>query len=198
MGLAQKGPRIGGAMKFETAMAFTAKWEGGFVNDPKDPGGATKYGISLRFLRSIDKKLGDTDGDGDVDAADVMGLDEAAAHRLYRAFFWEPLAIDYTPGIIALALFDTAVNMGKARAVKILQGALNSFGQALEIDGDYGPATKAAVLECVSARNGFVGDRFCLYRLQAYADIVAANTKLSRYTGGWMNRTLDLAREMMA
>lgn len=70
---------------FEKAHEFVQRWEGGYCDDAGDPGGATKYGVSLRFLRSEGY---DIDGDGDVDVDDVKAVTKAKARELFRKHFW--------------------------------------------------------------------------------------------------------------
>lgn len=179
--------------RFDKAMAFVEQWEGGFVNDPRDPGGATKYGISLRFLRSLAPELGDVDGDGDVDADDILALTPERARELYRAHFWDPLGLDHIHVLLALPLFDTAVNMGRRRAVTICQETVRDLGVPVAVDGAMGPITREACLLVLKCRHREVGDRFCLRRCGHYSGIIEANTKLSRYMRGWVNRTVALA-----
>jgi lysozyme family protein len=182
--------------KFDRAMDFVAFWEGGFSDDPKDPGGATKYGISLRFLRSLAPELGDVDGDGDIDADDILALTPDKARELYRAHFWTALDLDYIPAVAALLLFDTAINMGCVRAVKILQETLNLFCHKVDVDGKIGAQTKTAVRRVSTYHNDGFGDRFCLRRMAHYSAIVERNGDLSRFMRGWVNRTVALSEEV--
>ena len=180
-------------MRFEKAIDFTRQWEGWISNDPDDPGGITKYGISLRFLRGVDKSLGDVDGDGDVDENDIKALTWEQAEALYKKEFWDALDLDYTPSIAAIALFDTAVNMGRNRAVKILQESINTYLYKVDVDGDYGPQTKEALRQLLTHGNPSFGDRFCIYRLKHYQQIIAAKKKLAKFFCGWTNRTIALS-----
>jgi lysozyme family protein len=90
--------------------------EGGFVDDRADRGGATKYGISLRFLKAegaIDANHDgfadfDLDMDGDIDGADIRNLTMSEAVALYHRCFWEPLACESFPEPIGEMLFDQA------------------------------------------------------------------------------------------
>jgi len=178
---------------FAKAMAFTEQWEGGFIDDPIDPGGATKYGISLRFLRGLSPELGDVDGDGDIDADDILALTPERASGLYRAHFWDPLGLDHAHVLLALPLFDTAVNMGCRRAVTICQETVRDLGVPVTVDGIMGPITREACLLVLKCRHREIGDRFCMRRCWHYSGIVEANTKLSRFMRGWVNRTVALA-----
>lgn len=74
---------------FEAALATVLLHEGLSSQDPEDRGGATHYGISLRFLQSLDKQEGDLNHDGTVDAEDIQSLSLEEATQLYRTRFWE-------------------------------------------------------------------------------------------------------------
>lgn len=184
-------------------MAFTAQWEGGFVDDPKDPGGATAFGISLRFLRALPLDLGDLDGDGDIDADDILCLDAAGARALYRAHFWDALGLEHMGGVLVTGVFDTAVNMGPRTAALILQRALGDTGTRVVEDGVLGPETmaaaKAAMARARGSRGGRVAlaDRFCVRRIEVYAKICEREVGLRRFLAGWVNRTLALCRAMV-
>ena len=100
---------------FDDALRFVLAWEGGEVDHPSDPGGYTKSGISLRFFRQINPR---------ATAADVKALTPPEIAEIYQDWFWQPAKCDRLPPALALALFDTAVNMGVKTAVKLLQRAL--------------------------------------------------------------------------
>ena len=94
--------------------------EGGFVNDPDDPGGATNYGVTLGTMRALRR---DIDHDGDVDVADVRGLTRAEAVEIFIRHYFERPGIGLLPIELQPALFDMYVNAG-ANAVKVLQRLL--------------------------------------------------------------------------
>jgi lysozyme family protein len=125
--------------RFLTAFAILLGHEGGEVNNPKDPGGATKFGLSLRFVRSKGR-LFDLDRDGDVDADDIHLISVADAQGTYFTDFWQSCRCDDLPPTLALLVFDAAVNNGEGTARIWLQRALG-----LKPDGVFGPATMAAV-----------------------------------------------------
>lgn len=104
------------AAAFEPAVRFVLAREGGFVQDPRDPGGATKFGITRRTLARA--------RGGGVSVEDVRALSEGEARAIYRRLYWSPLRADALPPGPDLALFDFAVNSGPARAVRTLQGLL--------------------------------------------------------------------------
>ena len=133
------------------------KSEGGFVNNPKDPGGPTNRGVTLGTLRSLHI---DVDGDGDTDIDDVRNLTEEEAIHVYKTFYWTPIHCDFVPRGVDYFLSDTAVNSGNDRAIKLLQVTL---GNGVLVDGQFGPKTVAAV-NGVNDVAGFI-NRLCDNRI---------------------------------
>lgn len=111
--------------QFALAFALILKHEGGYVNDPKDPGGETIYGISKRAHPAAWE-----DGAPSQDDAEVI----------YKRDYWDACHCDELPPCLAVLVFDTAVNIGAGRAVKQLQSIVN-----VPQDGDIGPKTLAAI-----------------------------------------------------
>lgn len=124
---------------FDRALPEILRHEGGFVNHPKDPGGATNKGITIGTLR----RLGiDVDGDGDSDIADLKGLRHEHVARVYKLFYWDAVKADLLPSGVDYTVADFAVNSGPGRAAKHLQRALG-----VAQDGSIGPKTLAAAAE---------------------------------------------------
>lgn len=172
-----------------------------FVDHASDPGGATNYGISLRFLQDmidvgrVDAADFDHDFDGDVDGADMRELTLDQARDLLWSEFWQPyLTVDLPPPI-AIKLFDMAVNMGQGQAVRLLQDALNYYLKArglnpLTRDGVIGPKTIAAAV--MMHENG-VDYHAMLVSMRArmakfYEDLVVKNPKFGDFIDGWLKR----------
>lgn len=114
-------------MSFDAAfeMVTDSIHEGGYVNDPNDPGGETKYGISKRQYPN----------------EDIANLTLARAKVLYRRDYWDPIKGDQLPAALAICLFDMAVNSGVAQAVRTLQRAID-----VHVDGIMGPGTLGKAL----------------------------------------------------
>ena len=165
--------------------------EGGFVNDPDDPGGATKYGVTIHTMR----RLGlDLDRDGDVDVGDVRRLSRADAQAIFIEHYFHRPQIDALPVALQASVFDMYVNAG-ANAVKILQRLLNDMGQAVAVDGVIGPQTIAAVQAAVRAAPDHIADAYGIARRNYYlalADRRPASRKFARTRnggkGGWIRR----------
>lgn len=100
---------------FRTALSFTLKWEGGFVNHPKDPGGATNYGITQATYDSWRKRQG-------LPPKPVREITLEEAEAIYRTRYWDSLPARYAEKDLplALALFDYAVNGGLGAASRAL------------------------------------------------------------------------------
>lgn len=126
------------AVVFEAAFEFTLGREGGFVDHPRDPGGATNHGVSLRYAIRLGRVM-DLDLDGDVDADDIRLVTPPVARTMYRKDFWRPVGGDHLHPAIAIVAFDTAVLCGAPRAARWLQGAVGA-----PADGIVGPRTLAA------------------------------------------------------
>lgn len=117
---------------FEKIIKYVLKHEGGYVDDPRDAGGATKYGITLATLRSWRGKP--------IAKQDVKDLTEAEATAIYRANYWAPVKGDDLPAGVDYVVFDAAVNSGPKTSVKWLQRAVG-----VNDDGIIGPKTLTAV-----------------------------------------------------
>lgn len=122
---------------FAEALRLVLRHEGGYVNHPKDPGGATNLGITIGTA----KRYGvDMDGDGDTDIIDIKNLTAAAAAKIYKGEYWAKVNGDLLPSGLDYAVFDFAVNSGVSRAAKYLQAILG-----VTQDGAIGPATLKAL-----------------------------------------------------
>ena len=122
-------------LHFQRIAEFILRVEGGYVSrdTADDPGGATKFGISLRFARGIGLDL---DGDGQVSEADIKLITPAVFFSVIRENFWEPVRAADMPPPVALVLTDTAVHSGPSRAARLLQKAIG-----VKEDGRIGPIT---------------------------------------------------------
>lgn len=125
--------------RFNECVEVVLRHEGGFVDNPADPGGATNHGISLRYARSLGSQL-DLDGNGVVDRNDIMAVTSERASTIYRNWFWHDVKGDELPAGVDLAVFDFAVNSGPSRAIKAMQKAVGT-----QEDGVIGPETLAKV-----------------------------------------------------
>lgn len=159
--------------------------EKGFVNDPHDRGGATNWGISLRFAMGVGdldrdgKPDLDIDGDGDIDVDDIRAMPRDKAESCYQLIFWLPLRCDDLPHGLAYALFDTAINMGRGTAVMLLQRALG-----VEADGRLGPVTMAAIRYATPKTLR----KFLAHRAWHYSRL----DDFQRYALGWLTRCFDV------
>lgn len=170
------------------ALEFVLEHEGfdKYTDDPADPGGATKWGISLRFLRSLEGLAGDIDGDGDVDADDVKALTKPKAAALYESEFWDKYGygrIFYSS--VAIKVFDFCVNMGPRGAHRVVQRALRASGRVVVEDGILGPNTLAAT--------NFVSGPMLVVGLRSeaagyYRTLVAKRAVRKKWISGWLNR----------
>ncbi|SEN64847.1 holin-associated N-acetylmuramidase [Palleronia pelagia] len=165
--------------------------EGGFVNDPDDPGGATKHGVTIGTLR----RLGlDLDGDGDVDTDDVRAVSRDRARQIFlRDYFAKP-GLDRLPESLQATVFDMQVNAG-ANAVKILQRLLGDMGHPVAVDGIIGPRTAAAAALAHAQAPHHLRDAYGIARRNYYYGLGDARPSLRKFArrrdggkGGWITR----------
>tara|TARA_R110000824_G_scaffold196144_3_gene379258 strand:- start:10911 stop:11381 length:471 start_codon:yes stop_codon:yes gene_type:complete len=155
---------------FDTCFINLMKHEGGYVNDPDDPGGETKFGISKRAYPDVD----------------IKNLTEDEAKGIYRRDYWDKCRVESISAALRPIYFDMCVNMGKSRAVKILQNAANNKNKEdIDVDGGLGPATRKA-LENVEI------ERARAFRVKYYADLVEKKESLQKFYYGWFKRSLEV------
>ena len=165
--------------------------EGGFVNDPDDPGGATKYGVTIHTMR----RLGlDLTQDGVVGVADVQALSRAQAEEIFINHYYHRPRISQLPEVLRASVFDMYVNAGR-NAVKILQRLLREMGHRVDVDGVIGPQTIAAAQAAYEAAPEHISDAYGIARRNYYfrlADQRPASRKFARTRaggkGGWIRR----------
>ena len=154
---------------FDEIIEIVLKHEGGYVNDPQDPGGETNYGIAKRSHPDID----------------IKNLTKEQAKEIYKSEYWDKNKVENLPKQLRHIYFDMCVNMGKKRAVKIIQQAANNKGSYLKVDGGLGPATLKATQKVEL-------ERVRAFRTKFYADLVSRKPDLEKFYFGWFKRSLEV------
>jgi lysozyme family protein len=155
-------------MDFDTAFTKLLGHEGGYVDHPDDPGGATRWGVTERVARARGY------------SGSMRDLPERMARDIYRADYWSAVRADDLPAPIRYAVFDAAVNSGVGQATRWLQRALG-----VADDGAIGPVTLAAAA---------LADPEVLLR-KMLAQRLKFMTSLSNwpsFSRGWARRIADL------
>lgn len=135
-------------------------YEGGYTNDPNDPGGETKWGISKRSYPNLI----------------IRELTRDQARDIYRKDFWDKLELDDDEGIIAFQIFDFAVNSGIHVAIRYLQRALG-----IADDGWWGPISRAAFHDAST-------DHLVMQLISQRLDYMTRLSGWDRYGRGWARR----------
>jgi len=165
--------------------------EGGFVDDPDDPGGATNHGVTIHTMR----RLGlDLTGDGRVTAEDVRRLSASQARDIFVEHYFQRPRIGRLPAPVQPSVFDMYVNAG-ANAVRIRQRLIGAFGHPVAVDGIVGPLTEAAAAAARRDAPDHLSDAYGIARRNYYyalADRRPASRKYARRgdggKGGWIAR----------
>ena len=143
--------------------------EGGYVNDPTDLGGETKYGITKRFYPDVD----------------IKNLTIEQAKEIYKQDYWDKNKVESLPQNLWHIYFDMCVNMGKRTAVKVLQRAAVNKGKDIEVDGGLGPMT-------IGALKGVELDRVRAFRVKYYVDLITAKPEQEKFYLGWFRRATEV------
>ncbi|MDQ3003485.1 MAG: hypothetical protein M3Y08_19780 [Fibrobacterota bacterium] len=161
---------------FNSAFHKLMVWEGGYSNDPADPGGPTQYGITQRALDAFRHQWPETDM-----PTQVKNLTKPLAATWYMVEYWAPLKLtQVNHQELASAIFSFAVNQGAHTAVKRLQRLLG-----VKTDGQIGPKT----LEAINKTDGVkLCNQFCAETARFYRGLIAARPSLARFEHGWLNR----------
>ena len=155
--------------KFDDIIEVVLHHEGGYVNDPDDPGGETNFGIAKRSHPDVD----------------IKNLTKEGAKEIYKEHYWDKNKVESLSEELRHIYFDMCVNQGRGRAVKILQHAANAKGAELKVDGGMGPMT-------IAAMDGVELDRVRAYRIKYYADLVTRKPDLEKFYFGWFRRGLEV------
>jgi len=169
--------------------------EGGYNDIAEDAGGATNYGISLKYAQTVGDR--DHDGqldldinhDGKVDKEDIKILPKDVAEKLYLRDFFVGPHIDKMPISVQPILFDCAINHGPSRGIEFVQEVVNlaGFGPIKE-DGVIGPTTIRMAMLCDREMGPFFVNAVVDQRLAFYDAIVKANPSQAKFINGWRNR----------
>ena len=164
---------------FEKAHWFVEKWEGGLTDDPEDAGMITKFGVSLRFYKTIKPT---------ATAEDIRNLTYEQAKNIFKEHFWDKAKCDLLPAGIAFVLYDTIVNVGISQGVKFLQRVLGCRD-----DGIIGKNTVFIANSCCIEKtiNAFIELRENFYKA-----LVEKKPNQKVFLKGWLNRTTDLKKEV--
>jgi len=166
---------------FDTAIAFTLREEGGFSDDPHDPGGPTNYGVTLATL---------THWRGLACVADdVRLITLAETDAIYRSLYWHALRCDLLPPGVEIMTFDFGVNAGPHESAVELQQAVGA-----SVDGVVGPLTALAARG--ADRATLIGNLHDLHEAR-----YRSRPGFARYGHGWLARLArctDLAVQLAA
>jgi len=166
---------------FVASLPFVLRWEGGFVDHPADPGGRTNKGVTQRTYDQWRLRQG-------LPRRDVRFIEDDEVERIYEAGYWFPPRCDLLARQLDLVQFDTAVNMGPGRAVRMLQAAVGA-----DVDGDFGPETARRV---AASDVGETLRVYCERRESYYRELVQRRPELGVFLRGWLNRLNALRREV--
>jgi len=161
---------------FNEAVEHIFEVEGGYVNDPNDPGGETNYGISKRAHPN----------------EDIKGMTKQRASEIYKKNYWDKIQADSLDKDTAMILMDFAVNSGTPRAARSLQRAVGA-----DDDGIIGPKTLKKYKEFIRSNGSDkLRQRLIQDRVQFYKDIIKKNPNLKKFKRGWDNRISKLERSL--
>lgn len=158
-------------MNFTDSLKEVLKHEGGYVNHPKDPGGETNFGITVKVARD-NGYLGD-----------MRTIPMTVVESIYKRKYWDKVKCDQMPESVRYPLFDYAVNSGPGAASRALQRVLG-----IKDDGVIGPVTIAAA----NNYTGHLGAALTGYRLEFMTNLRTWDT----FGKGWSRRLASILKQL--
>jgi len=182
---------------FDPSFKDLMYWEGGgkFHKVAGDAGGATKFGVSLRFIKNLPLEESDINHDGHITALDIEVLNESTAKAFYRKHFWFHYQLgNIQTEKVAVKIFNIFVNMRGGTAAKVVQRALASCKvRGVKDDGRLGPISFAAInqVTCDSSLTAMYLSALRAHQESVYRLIVANNSTQNKFLNGWIKRARD-------
>jgi lysozyme family protein len=167
-------------MRFQEALHFTLNWEGGYVNDPDDPGGATNRGVTQGVYDAWRQSKG-------LKAQPVseIAMDEVGA--IYQKY-WDACSAGAFRLPLAAVLFDTAVNFGAARAIRFFKIARGLTFDGTNTSGFYPRADMAKLAGEAPEVQFVIANSIIALRKKYRLDRVAKSPTQEKFLKGWQNR----------
>ena len=167
---------------FSDALALVLQAEGGFVNNPRDPGGMTNLGVTVRAWQAWTGKP--------ATEQIMRALTPAMVTPFYQDLYWNKVAGDLLPIALALTVFDCGVNAGPGEAVRMLQGIVGA-----PADGKCGKTTTRAI-ETYASKIGLAKliNRYCDARRDFYGQRIAFPV----FGEGWLSRVDRIESEALS
>ena len=157
---------------FDKAFDFVMKSEGGYVNNPKDPGGETNLGVTKAAWSTWPKRP--------IQSGEMAKLQLSDVKPFYKALYWDKAYCPQLPTGLDYCLFDAAVNMGVGQAIRLLQKSLGCVP-----DGVIGPNTMKAIND---AKPEDLIDKFSAQKEMFYRSLATFNV----FGKGWINRVAQV------
>lgn len=151
---------------FDRVIVFTLDNEGGYCNNPSDPGGETNFGITKKSYPFLD----------------IKNLTKKEATDIYKRDYWDPYEFDeINDFFVCRKFFDMSVNMGYSKSAKLLQKAQGK----LNVDGIIGPVSLEKI-NCDNQNDLLARYKSCLAKY--YKDLASASPSLEKFLNGWIRR----------
>lgn len=151
---------------YDRSLKFVLRWEGGYVNDPDDPGGATNYGVTQKTYDFFRRLMGRA-------KLAVRYITLAEVGEIYKKHYWDACKLDNELWPIDIVMFDTAINCGVSRAINWKRLAAITAKNDDEI------------------AMGII-----MYREEHYNNIIRNRPSQAKWRRGWMNRLESLKKEV--
>jgi lysozyme family protein len=164
--------------RFQVCLPLILQYEGGWADDPQDPGGATMKGVTLAVYEQFKGRMATKD--------ELLHISDADLQAIYRKGYWDALRCDDLPPGVDLVAFDAAVNSGPKKSAKWLQRAA-----MVADDGVIGPIT----LKAVRAR---AASQVINAALDSRLNFLRSLPTFSRYGAGWTRRVADVREKALA